>query len=114
VNTTGAESKQAHLAEALCQAEATVVAEDECDMHVLAIVRAIWQRLGQQLRIATCALLCTASAHGQRLTTAMQGGWNCQMAYGGGFDPNGLVCGGDTLRGTGQQRHLQVPINRGE
>jgi transposase len=48
-----AEPKQARLAEALGQAEATVVAEDECDMHLLAVVRAMWQRLGQQLRIAT-------------------------------------------------------------
>lgn len=48
-----AEAKQARLAKVLGDVQATVVAADECDMHLLAVVRAMWQRIGQQLRIAT-------------------------------------------------------------
>lgn len=48
-----AEAKQARIAEVLADAEATVVAADECDLHLLAVLRAMWQRVGQQLRIPT-------------------------------------------------------------
>jgi len=45
--------KQAKLAEILTDSEATRIALDECDLHLLPILRAMWQRLGQQLRIVT-------------------------------------------------------------
>ena len=48
-----AEAKQARIAEVLAEAKATVVAADECDLHLLAVLRAMWQRVGQQLRIPT-------------------------------------------------------------
>jgi transposase len=48
-----AEEKLAKLAQALADPRATVLAEDECDMHLLAVVRAMWQRVGRQLRILT-------------------------------------------------------------
>ena len=47
------EAKRARLAQALADPQATVLAEDECDMHLLPILRAMWQRVGQQLRIPT-------------------------------------------------------------
>lgn len=48
-----AETKQARLAEALQNPQATILAEDECDLHLLALVRAMWQRAGQQVALAT-------------------------------------------------------------
>jgi len=48
-----ADAKQAQIATILADAEANVVAADECDMHLLAVLRAMWQRLGQQLRLPT-------------------------------------------------------------
>jgi len=48
-----AEQKRAKLAQALADSSATVIAEDECDMHLLPVLRAMWQRVGQQLRIVT-------------------------------------------------------------
>lgn len=48
-----ADAKQAKIAEILADSEAAVLAADECDMHLLAVLRAMWQRLGQQLRITT-------------------------------------------------------------
>lgn len=48
-----AAEKRAKLAAALSDPEATVLAQDECDMHLLAVLRAMWQRIGQQLRILT-------------------------------------------------------------
>jgi transposase len=48
-----AEAKLARLSQVLGERQATIVAEDECDVHLLAVVRAMWQRIGQQLRIAT-------------------------------------------------------------
>lgn len=48
-----AAEKEAELNEVLADPEAIVIAEDECDVHLLAIVRSMWQRVGQQLRFAT-------------------------------------------------------------
>ena len=48
-----ADEKRAKLAEALANPEATVLAEDECDVHLLLVLRAMWQRVRQQLRIDT-------------------------------------------------------------
>jgi transposase len=48
-----AEEKRAKLAQALADPQATLVAEDECDMHLLAVLRAMWQGIGQQRRILT-------------------------------------------------------------
>jgi transposase len=50
---TRADEKRAQLAQALADPQATVLAEDECDMHLLAVLRAMWQRIGQQVRIPT-------------------------------------------------------------
>jgi len=48
-----AEEKRAKLAQAVADPDATVLAEDECDMHLLPVLRAMWQRVGQQLHILT-------------------------------------------------------------
>lgn len=48
-----ADEKRAKLAQALADPQATVLAEDECDLHLLAVLRAMWQRVGRQLRILT-------------------------------------------------------------
>jgi transposase len=48
-----AAEKQARLTEVLGDSQATLVALDECDLHLLPILRAMWQRLGEQLRIIT-------------------------------------------------------------
>lgn len=48
-----ADEKRARLAEALADPNATVLAQDECDMHLLPVLRAMWQRIGQQRRILT-------------------------------------------------------------
>jgi len=48
-----AEAKRARLAEALADPLATVLAEDECEVHLLPVLRAMWQRVGQQLRVMT-------------------------------------------------------------
>jgi len=48
-----AEQKRAKLAQVLADPNATVIAEDECDMHLMPVLRALWQRVGQQLRIIT-------------------------------------------------------------
>jgi putative transposase len=48
-----AEAKQARIAEVLAEPEATLIAEDECDLHLLAVLRAMWQRLGEQVRVFT-------------------------------------------------------------
>jgi transposase len=48
-----AAEKQAKLNEILADAEATLIAEDECDIHLLAVVRSMWQRVGEQLRFST-------------------------------------------------------------
>lgn len=48
-----ATEKEALWAEVLAKAEATVIAEDECDIHLLAVLRAMWQRVGEQGRIPT-------------------------------------------------------------
>lgn len=48
-------AKQARLAEVLAcpPAEATIIAADECEVHLLAVLRAMWQRIGEQLRLPT-------------------------------------------------------------
>jgi transposase len=48
-----ADEKRAKLAQVLADPQATILAEDECDMHLLAVLRAMWQRIGQQARILT-------------------------------------------------------------
>jgi putative transposase len=48
-----ATEKQAQIAAALADPDATILAEDEADLHLLPILRAMWQRVGQQLRIPT-------------------------------------------------------------
>ncbi len=48
-----AAEKLAHLNEVLADPNATIIAEDESDLHLLAVVRAMWQRLGEQLRFIT-------------------------------------------------------------
>lgn len=46
-------ARQARLAEILACPDATVIAADECDVHLLAVLRAMWQRIGEQLRLPT-------------------------------------------------------------
>jgi transposase len=48
-----AEAKQEHLKQILAIPEAILIAEDECDLHLLAVVRAMWQRINTQTRIPT-------------------------------------------------------------
>ena len=48
-----ADEKRAQLAQALADPQATVLAADECDMHLLAVLQAMWQRIGKQVRILT-------------------------------------------------------------
>lgn len=48
-----AEAKRARIKQVLADPEAILIAEDECDVHLLAVVRAMWQRLKEQLRIVT-------------------------------------------------------------
>jgi transposase len=48
-----AAEKEARLAEVLADPDAHVLAEDECDVHLLAILRAMWQRIGEQVTIPT-------------------------------------------------------------
>ena len=45
--------KEAHLQAILADAQATIVAEDECDIGLLATVRAMWQRVKTQVRLPT-------------------------------------------------------------
>ena len=47
------EAKEERLKQVLALPEATLLAEDECDLHLLAVVRAMWQRIGVQTRIPT-------------------------------------------------------------
>jgi transposase len=48
-----AAAKQARLAQVLADPEAILLAEDECDLHLLAVLRAMWQRVKEQVRIVT-------------------------------------------------------------
>ena len=48
-----AAEKQAKLAEILGDSAGTVIAEDEAEVHRLAVVRSMWQRIGEQKRIPT-------------------------------------------------------------
>jgi putative transposase len=48
-----AAEKEAKIAAALAEPEATLVAEDEADSQLLPILRATWQRVGEQVRIPT-------------------------------------------------------------
>ena len=48
-----AEEKREKLARALADPHATVVAQDECDMHLLPVLRAMWQRVGRQRHVPT-------------------------------------------------------------
>jgi transposase len=47
------EAKEDRLKQVLTTPRATLIAEDECDLHLLAVVRAMWQRIGAQTRIPT-------------------------------------------------------------
>lgn len=47
-------AREACLAEVLASsADATLIAADECEVHLLAVLRAMGQRIGQQLRLPT-------------------------------------------------------------
>ncbi len=48
-----AAAKQAKLEQVLRDSEATLMAEDEGDLHLLPILRAMWQRRGEQQRLIT-------------------------------------------------------------
>jgi hypothetical protein len=48
-----AAEKRAQLEQALTDSEATLIAEDECDLHLLPILRAMWQRRGEQQSLIT-------------------------------------------------------------
>jgi transposase len=48
-----AAEKQAKLAEILGDSEATLVAADEADVHLLAVVRSMWQRIREQKHVPT-------------------------------------------------------------
>jgi putative transposase len=48
-----AAEKVAKIAAALADPAATLLAEDEADMQLLPVLRAMWQRVGQQVRIPT-------------------------------------------------------------
>jgi len=48
-----AAEKEAHLAEVLADSNATLIAEDECEVQLLAVLRAMWQRVGEQVHIPT-------------------------------------------------------------
>ena len=48
-----AQEKRAQLAQAMADPQATVLAEDECEVHLLAVLRAMWQRVGQQVGVWT-------------------------------------------------------------
>lgn len=48
-----AEAKLARLNQVLAQPDVTIVAADESEMHLLPILRAMWHRVGQQVRVAT-------------------------------------------------------------
>jgi transposase len=48
-----AAEKEAKIAAALADPGATLIAEDEADSHLLPILRAMWQRVGEQVRIPT-------------------------------------------------------------
>lgn len=48
-----AKAKRERLAAVLADPEVTVIAEDESDSQLLAVVRAMWQRIGEHVRIVT-------------------------------------------------------------
>ncbi len=48
-----AQAKRQRLAQAVEDPRATVLAEDESEVHLLPVLRAMWQRVGQQLRLLT-------------------------------------------------------------
>lgn len=48
-----AAAKQARIAQALADPTGIFLAEDECDLHLMAVLRACWQRIGEQLRVVT-------------------------------------------------------------
>jgi transposase len=63
-----AEEKRQRLAQALADPQATVLAEDECDLHLLAVLRAMWQRVGQQRPILAPSQNRKRGAPGRRWT----------------------------------------------
>ena len=48
-----APAKLARLEAVLTQPEATLIAADECEMHLLPLLRAMWHRRGQQPKVVT-------------------------------------------------------------
>ena len=48
-----AEEKLVVLQAALADPQGTILAQDECDLHLLPVLRAMWQRIGEQVRIPT-------------------------------------------------------------
>jgi transposase len=59
-----AEEKLHRLHKALADPNATILAEDESDLHLLATLRAMWQRKGEQVRIPTPGKNATRSLFG--------------------------------------------------
>lgn len=48
------DARQARLAQVLASPpHATIIAADECDVHLLAVLRAMWQPIGKQVRLPT-------------------------------------------------------------
>jgi transposase len=47
------EAKQVRITQVLADPAGIVLAEDECDLQLLAVLRAMWQRIGEQMRIIT-------------------------------------------------------------
>lgn len=48
-----AQTKLARLETVLAEPEATLIAADECEMHLLPLLRAMWHRRGQQPKVVT-------------------------------------------------------------
>jgi transposase len=73
-----ADGKRERLATVLADPAVTVVAEDESDSQLLAIVRAMWQRIGEQLRIITPGVNAKRSIFGA--LNLRTGEWFYQVA----------------------------------
>jgi transposase len=72
-----AEVKLARLEEVLSQADATVVAEDECEVHLLPLLRAMWHRRGKQPRVPTPGQNQKRAVFGA--VNLRTGGWHDQL-----------------------------------
>jgi transposase len=70
--------KETRLAEALADPDATLIAVDECECHLLASLRAMWQRIGQQVRLPTPGLNRRRSIFGG--LNLRTGAWHYRLA----------------------------------